>query len=144
VPACGRYCSGEPVRLDCRTDYSPLYDLAETDRNRSIDGSGKNTQMRLLEQDLTSRGFAVYSTGFPQYESWFGRMVGNSERGLGPLDKVIRIFRIALCGDGSRRNPNRDVAEPRAIVLADRYVRRTLRIRRLECRRRNAQIFDVD
>src|SRR5438045_4120717 len=28
MAACGCDCSGEPVRLDCRTDYSPLYDTA--------------------------------------------------------------------------------------------------------------------
>jgi len=82
-----------------------------------IDGSGKNTQMRLLEQDLTSRGFAVYSTGFPQYESWFGRMVGQFLNGdLGPLDKVDPHF-SALLYAGDRfeaKSKIVTVAEPRS------------------------------
>jgi len=41
-----------------------------------IDGSGKHTQSKLLEHSLTARGFSVLATGFPQYESWFGHMVG--------------------------------------------------------------------
>ena len=90
-----------------------------------IDGSGKNTQMRLLEQDLTSRGFAVYSTGFPQYESWFGRMVGQFLNGdLGPLDKVDPHFSALLyAGDRFEAKSKIVTSLSRgAIVLADRYV----------------------
>ena len=90
-----------------------------------IDGSGKNTQVRLLEHDLTSRGFSVYSTGFPQYESWFGKMVGQFLNGdLGPLDKVDPHFSAQLyAGDRFEAKSKIVTSLSRgAIVLADRYV----------------------
>src|SRR5256885_6694958 len=51
-----------------------------------IDGSGKRTQVDLLTLTLKARGHSVYSTGFPQYDSWFGKMVGQFLNGeLGSL-----------------------------------------------------------
>src|SRR5580704_13021981 len=41
-----------------------------------IDGSGKGTQLELLQKALRARGVAVHATGFPHYQSWFGTMVG--------------------------------------------------------------------
>jgi dTMP kinase len=90
-----------------------------------IDGSGKHTQVRLLEHELAGRGFSVYSTGFPQYESWFGRMVGQFLNGdFGPLDKVNPHFTSLLyAGDRFEAKPKILEALLRgSIVLADRYV----------------------
>jgi len=90
-----------------------------------IDGSGKNTQVRLLQHELTSHGYSVYSTSFPQYESWFGKMVGQFLNGeLGPLDKVDPHF-SALLYAGDRFEAKSRIVEALnrgAIVLADRYV----------------------
>ena len=90
-----------------------------------IDGSGKNTQVRLLQHELTSRGYSVYSTSFPQYESWFGKMVGKFLNGeLGPLDKVDPHF-SALLYAGDRFEAKSRIVEALnrgSIVLADRYV----------------------
>ena len=62
-----------------------------------IDGSGKQTQVSLLACALESRGFSVLSTGFPQYNSWFGKMVGQFLNGdLGPLDTVDPHFAALL------------------------------------------------
>lgn len=90
-----------------------------------IDGSGKHTQVRLLEHELKSRGYAVYPTGFPQYESWFGKMVGQFLNGeLGPLDKVDPHFSALLyAGDRFEAKGKILAALNRGmIVLADRYV----------------------
>jgi dTMP kinase len=90
-----------------------------------IDGSGKQTQLRLLELELKSRGYSVYSTGFPQYESWFGKMVGQFLNGnLGPLDKVDPHFSALLyAGDRFEAKGKILAALNRGmIVLADRYV----------------------
>jgi len=90
-----------------------------------IDGSGKQTPLRLLEHELKSRGYSVYSTGFPQYESWFGKMVGQFLNGdLGPLDKVDPHFSALLyAGDRFEAKGKILAALNRGmIVLADRYV----------------------
>jgi dTMP kinase len=90
-----------------------------------IDGSGKRTQLELLEQALTARGHRVYSTGFPQYDSWFGKMVGQFLNGeLGALDTVDPRFTALLyAGDRFEAKPRLTAAlEEGRIVLADRYV----------------------
>ncbi len=90
-----------------------------------IDGSGKRTQLELLEKSLAARGHRVYSTGFPEYDSWFGKMVGQFLNGdLGDLESVDPHFSALLYAG------NRFEAKPRLtaalaagkIVLADRYI----------------------
>lgn len=90
-----------------------------------IDGSGKQTQVRLLALALESRGCRVFSTGFPQYGSWFGKMVGEFLNGdYGPLDTVDPHF-TALLYAGDRfesKGPILDALEKGQIVIADRYI----------------------
>src|SRR5262245_7692898 len=90
-----------------------------------IDGSGKGTQVRLLARELGSQGYRVLSTGFPQYESWFGKMVGQFLNGdFGPLDSVDPHF-TALLYAGDRfecKQPIVEALESGGIVLADRYI----------------------
>ena len=90
-----------------------------------IDGSGKQTQVRLLEHELTARGFPVCVTGFPQYTSWFGKMVGQFLNGeFGPLESVDPHF-TALLYAGDRFEAKwqlTDALNKGCIVLADRYV----------------------
>src|SRR5579863_8846962 len=90
-----------------------------------IDGSGKRTQVELLERALTRRGHSVYSTGFPQYDSWFGRMVGHFLNGeLGTLENVDPHFTALLyAGDRFEAKPKlEDALDKGQIVLVDRYV----------------------
>jgi dTMP kinase len=90
-----------------------------------IDGSGKQTQVRVLAHALESRGYQVWSTGFPQYDSWFGRMVGQFLNGdLGPLNSVDPHFAALLyAGDRFQCRPSIVTAlENGGVVLADRYV----------------------
>jgi dTMP kinase len=90
-----------------------------------IDGSGKQTQAKLLERSLVSRGYSVYATGFPQYDSWFGTMVGNFLNGeLGPLDKVDPHFTALLyAGDRFEAKPAIEEAlNEGKLVLVDRYI----------------------
>jgi dTMP kinase len=90
-----------------------------------IDGSGKQTQAKLLERALIARGHSVYATGFPQYDSWFGTMVGNFLNGeLGPLDKVDPHF-TALLYAGDRFEAKSAIEEALnegKVVLVDRYI----------------------
>ena len=62
-----------------------------------IDGSGKRTQVELLTAALRERNHPVFATGFPQYDSWFGKMVGQFLNGeLGPLESVDPHFTALL------------------------------------------------
>ncbi len=90
-----------------------------------IDGSGKRTQADLLEKALVAGGLAVYSTGFPQYDSWFGKMVGQFLNGdFGALETVDPHFSALLyAGDRFEAKPRLEAAlNEGKIVLADRYI----------------------
>lgn len=90
-----------------------------------IDGSGKRTQVDFLTNALRARGHSVYSTGFPQYDSWFGKMVGQFLNGeLGPLESVDPHFTALLyAGDRFEAKPKLEAALSNSqIVLADRYI----------------------
>jgi len=90
-----------------------------------IDGSGKRTQVDLLTKALTNRGHSVYSTGFPQYDSWFGKMVGQFLNGeLGSLESVDPHFTTLLyAGDRFQAKPQLEAAlNAGQIVLVDRYI----------------------
>jgi dTMP kinase len=90
-----------------------------------IDGSGKHTQAQLLEHTLVSRGYTLLSTGFPQYDSWFGRMVGRFLDGeYGPLDTVDPHFSAMLyAGDRFEAKTRLETAlNDGRIVLVDRYI----------------------
>jgi dTMP kinase len=90
-----------------------------------IDGSGKRTQLELLEKALAARGHLVYSTGFPEYDSWFGKMVGQFLNGdLGDLESVDPHFSALLyAGNRFEAKPRLTFAlEAGKIVLADRYI----------------------
>lgn len=118
-------CGAELQQLDCRTDNSDRMAYGKLIAIEGIDGSGKNTQVRLLEHELTTRGYSVYCTGFPQYDSWFGKMVGQFLDGqLGPLDKVDPHFSALLyAGDRFEAKSKITTSLTRgSIVLVDRYV----------------------
>jgi dTMP kinase len=90
-----------------------------------IDGSGKRTQVDLLTLTLKARGYSVYSTGFPQYDSWFGSMVGKFLNGeFGALEDVDPRFTAMLyAGDRFEAKFKLEAAlDGGQIVLVDRYV----------------------
>jgi dTMP kinase len=90
-----------------------------------IDGSGKRTQVALLEKALAAKGHAVYSTGFPQYDSWFGKMVGQFLNGdFGGLESVDPHFSALLyAGDRFEAKVRLETALNQGkVVLADRYI----------------------
>ena len=90
-----------------------------------IDGSGKRTQVELLTAALRERGHSVFATGFPQYDSWFGKMVGQFLNGeLGPLESVDPHFTVLLyAGDRFEAKPKLEAALDKGqIVLVDRYI----------------------
>jgi dTMP kinase len=81
--------------------------------------------VRLLARELESRGYRVLPTGFPQYGSWFGKLVGqflNGDYGdLNTLDPHL----TALLYAGDRfecKQPIVAALEDGNIVIADRYI----------------------
>jgi dTMP kinase len=90
-----------------------------------IDGSGKRTQVELLTLTLKARGHSVYSTAFPQYDSWFGKMVGKFLNGdLGPLESVDPHFSAMLyAGDRFEAKYKLEAAlDSGQILVVDRYI----------------------
>ena len=90
-----------------------------------IDGSGKRTQLDLLERALRARGVPIYSTGFPHYDSWFGKMVGQFLNGdFGSLETVDPHF-AALLYAGDRFEAKQELSsalDQGQLILADRYI----------------------
>jgi dTMP kinase len=90
-----------------------------------IDGSGKGTQLELLQKALRARGVAIHATNFPHYQSWFGTMVGQFLNGkFGALESVDPHF-AALLYAGDRFEAKRELTDALAqgkLVLADRYI----------------------
>jgi dTMP kinase len=92
-----------------------------------IDGSGKRTQLDLLASVLAAShgGHSIFTTGFPKYDSWFGKMVGQFLNGdFGPLDSVDPHFTALLyAGDRFEAKPRLEAAlNEGKIVLVDRYI----------------------
>jgi dTMP kinase len=92
-----------------------------------IDGSGKRTQMDLLHGAIAAGegAHSVYSTGFPQYDSWFGKMVGQFLNGeFGRLEAVDPHFTALLyAGDRFEAKPRLEAAlNEGKVVLVDRYI----------------------
>lgn len=92
-----------------------------------IDGSGKRTQLDLLAGVLAAGqgGPSIFTTGFPQYDSWFGKMIGQFLNGdLGPLENVDPHFTAMLyAGDRFEAKPKLETALNNGqIVLVDRYI----------------------
>jgi dTMP kinase len=90
-----------------------------------IDGSGKRTQIEMLWRALTQKQIAAELIGFPNYDGFFGGMVGRFLNGdFGALDAVDPHFSALLfAGDRLQAAPRirRDLDAGR-ILLADRYV----------------------
>ena len=90
-----------------------------------IDGSGKRTQVEMLEKALRAMGYSTYTVAFPQYESWFGKMAGRFLNGeFGSLETVDPHFTALLyAGDRFEAKAQLESAlNAGRVVLADRYI----------------------
>jgi dTMP kinase len=90
-----------------------------------IDGSGKRTQIEMLSRALAEKKIATRQIGFPNYDGFFGKLVGQFLNGeFGALDAVDpRFSALLFAGDRLQAAPGirRDLEGGR-ILLADRYV----------------------
>jgi dTMP kinase len=90
-----------------------------------IDGAGKRTQIELLCRLLDARGVAYARFSFPNYDSFFGRMVARFLNGeFGSLEEVNPVFSALLyAGDRFEAKPALERALGKnKVVVADRYI----------------------
>jgi dTMP kinase len=90
-----------------------------------IDGSGKRTQLDLLNRALVARGVATIQFSFPRYETSFGKLVARYLNGdFGSLDEVDPHFSALLYANNRLEvKPELDLALATGkFILMDRYV----------------------
>jgi len=90
-----------------------------------IDGSGKSTQIRLLNDHLTKKGFRCEFLHFPRADApFFGELISRFLRGeFGALDKVDPWL-VAMLYAGDRKDASdliKGWLDKGNIVLLDRY-----------------------
>ncbi len=89
------------------------------------DGSGKATQAALLAKALRKRGLGVKMIDFPQYQNFFGALIGRYLAGeFGDFIKLdpylVSVLYAADRFDSSRQIKN--WLDKGYVVIADRYV----------------------
>ena len=90
-----------------------------------VDGSGKSTQIKLLSEFLTKKGYSIGFLHFPRTDApWFGELIARFLRGeFGSLNEVDPYL-VALLYAGDRRDASemiRGWLNNGQIVLLDRY-----------------------
>lgn len=90
-----------------------------------IDGSGKATQVRLLEERLKKEGVKIKTIDFPRYEeNFFGKLIGEYLSGVyGDFIKVDpKLASILYAADRFESSVKiKDWLDKGFVVLADRY-----------------------
>lgn len=90
-----------------------------------LDGAGKATQQKLLAKRLRDLGYTVKTISFPQYEEFFGRIIGRGLMGeFGNWVKIDpHILSIIYAADRFHASKKmKNWLKKGYIVIADRYV----------------------
>lgn len=89
-----------------------------------IDGSGKNSNVQLLEEVLTRQGYNVIIYQYPQYKTTIGNVIANYLKGeYGDINQVPKEL-ICTAYAADRAKDAEDIAtylENGCIVICDRY-----------------------
>lgn len=94
-----------------------------------IDGSGKHSQSVLLKEYLESKGKKVASYEFPNYNSFFGKVISRYLTGeFGSINEVSKeLISIAYAADRVLvRDEFKKLIEDGYIIICDRYVHSNL------------------
>lgn len=89
------------------------------------DGSGKTTQLKLLKKYLKEQGIKVKTLDFPQYDSYWGKLVGRFLSGeFGELDDVspYLVSPYYYLDQASRSEDIKKWLEEGVYVLSNRYL----------------------
>jgi dTMP kinase len=89
------------------------------------DSSGKATQRKLLVKKLKEKGFKVQDIVFPQYTSFYGRIISRYLKGEFGNPHEINPYLVSLLYAQDRllaRNKLNNYLKQGRIVIADRYV----------------------
>ena len=89
-----------------------------------LDGTGKATQTRLLIRRLKKEGFSTAVLNFPQYQTFWGKIVAQYLRGeFGQVDKINSYFASLLYAFDrwQVKNKIKDWLKTGKIIIANRY-----------------------
>lgn len=89
------------------------------------DGSGKETQAQLLLEYYKKKGTPTLYLDFPQYNSFFGRIVAKYLRGDFGGIKNISPYLVSIVyalDRSTRREEIRSFMQSRGVIVANRYV----------------------
>ncbi len=91
-----------------------------------LDGAGKSTQVKMLQEYITAKGYALEYLHFPRYEaSVYGELIGSFLRGeFGNVNQVnpkLVALLYALDRQAAAPTLNKALQEGK-VVLLDRYV----------------------
>ena len=94
-----------------------------------VDGSGKCTQSKKLEQYLKSKGKNVVLYEFPRYDTFFGQIIAKYLKGeFGGIDDVPKEL-ISIVYAADRKNVQEEIRNHLnngSIVICDRYTHSNL------------------
>jgi len=89
-----------------------------------IDGVGKGTQSKILYNKLLSKGYNVNHISFPNYNSFFGKMIGKYLNGeYGNLSSVpVEFSSLLYALDRWKYFSENNIKNDGSIYIMDRYV----------------------
>jgi len=88
-----------------------------------IDGTGKGTQSKMLEEYLTKKGFTARVISFPVYSSFFGKMISEYLNGVyGSLYSVNPKLASLLYAQDRQYFFQTEAISTNEILIFDRYV----------------------
>jgi dTMP kinase len=113
----------ETENLEPGTENQPEMKFAVIE---GIDGSGKSTQIRMLQEYLTEKNIPYKYLHFPRTDSpVFGDLIARFLRGEFGTNDMVDPYLVALIYAGDRKDATLSISQwlkEKKLVIADRYV----------------------